>query len=133
LGLALVNPGGGFRTPVVTLKPFTSVADWPSGLVTVMFRDPTEALYKTVIFAVSRVPETNEHDKTLIPGPKLHVAPFRKFVPPRFTERLTCPIEPELGTEVDRVGAGVLVTVMVRTGGLGSVLPAVSVTVRDTV
>jgi hypothetical protein len=132
-GLTLANVGGGFKIPVVTLKPFTRVADCPSGLTTVMFLDPTEALYRTVMLAVSCVLETNEHEEILIPAPKSHDVPFTKFVPPRFTEILDCPWEPELGTEVDRVGAGVVVTVTVRTGGLGSVLPAESVTVREAV
>jgi hypothetical protein len=92
--------------------------------------DPTEALYKTVMSAVSCVLEASVHDQTVIPDPNEHVAPFRKFAPARFTDRCAWPCEPELGFELERAGGGVVVTVTVRTGGLGSVFPALSVTVR---
>src|SRR5580765_3390969 len=132
-GLRLVNAGGGFRTRVTTLNPLARFANCPSGLVTVTFLPPSAALYNTVIFAVNCELETNVHEDTVIPAPNEHVAPFRKFAPARFTVRFTCPCEPELGVAVVSVGGRLVVTVMVRTGGLGSVLPAESVTVSEAV
>src|SRR5215475_10402654 len=96
-----------------------------------MVLDPTEALYKTLTSAVIRVLDTSAHDQTVIPAPNEHVTPLRKFVPVKFTDMCACPCEPEFGLALASVGAGVVVTVIVRTGGLGFVLPAVSVTVRD--
>jgi len=75
--------------------------------------------------------DVNAHDQTVIPDPKEHVVPLKKFVPVRFTDICACPCEPVFGLTPVKVGAGTAVTVMVRTGGLGLVLPAESVTVSD--
>ncbi len=68
----------------------------------------------------------------MIPAPNEHDGAFRKFDPLSVTLRLVLPRAAELGLTLASAGAGEFATVMVRTGGLGSVFPALSVTVNVT-
>ena len=70
---------------------------------------------------------------TVVPAPKLQVGDDRKLLPVKVTLRLDFPCPPTLGLTAESTGAGAEVTLMVRTGGLGSVLPAESVTVNEAV
>ena len=56
-----------------------------SGLVTVTLREPTVALALMAMLAVSCVAELNVQELTVIPAPKLHVAPLWKLLPMRMT------------------------------------------------
>ena len=62
-----------------------------SGLVTVTLREPTVAPALIVMLAVSCVAELNVHELTVIPAPKLHVAPLWKLLPVRMTLVKFCP------------------------------------------
>ena len=73
------------------------------------------------------------HEVTLIPAPKLHAGPVKKLLPVSVTLRLVCDCLPEIGVAPLNVGAGAVVTVIVRVTGLGSVMPALSVTVSEAV
>ena len=84
LGVAEVKVGGG-PTNWVTEKPFWNTPFRPSGLVTTTERVPTVAVEGTVLFAASCVAELNVQELTVIPAPKLQVAPDWKFVPARVT------------------------------------------------
>ena len=70
---------------------------------------------------------------TVIPAPKLQAGELRKFDPARVTVRFVLPCVEVAGVTLERTGVGTVVTVIVRTGGLGSVLPALSVTVNEAV
>ena len=85
------------------------------------------------MLAVIFVDELKVHELMVIPAPKLHVGAARKFVPVRITLRFVLPCAAVLGLKLVSDGLGLVATVMVRTGGLGSVFPAVSVTVKATV
>jgi hypothetical protein len=73
--------GGGGGPPVVTVNPFVNVPVWLLGLVTVTVRVPTVAVELMVMLAVSCVAELNAHEFTVIPAPKLQVAPVWKLLP----------------------------------------------------
>lgn len=66
-----------------------------------------------------------------MPAPKLHVGEGRKLLPVSVTLKLDLPCPPTLGLTAESTGAGSVATVIVRTGGLGSVFPAESVTVNE--
>jgi hypothetical protein len=86
-----------------------------------------------LMFAVICVVELNVHELMLIPAPKLQLAPETNLLPVRTTFRFAWFCVPEFGLAVVKIGAGVFVTVIVRVLGLGSVIPALSVTVKETV
>ena len=67
------------------------VLAWVSGLVTVTLREPRVALALMAILAVSCVPELNVQELTVMPAPKLHVAPLWKLLPVRMTLLRFCP------------------------------------------
>ena len=79
----VMDPGTAF-----TVNAFGSVVLCPSGLVTVTLRVPIVAVFAMVIFAVNCEDELNVQELTVMPLPKLHVAPLRKFVPVKVTVRL---------------------------------------------
>jgi hypothetical protein len=70
---------------VVTEKPLVSVALWVSGLVTATLREPTVAVELMVVLAVSCVAELKVQEFTVIPAPKLQVAPLWKLPPEMMT------------------------------------------------
>lgn len=70
---------------------------------------------------------------TVMPEPKLHVGEGRKLVPVSVTLRFDFPWPPIVGLTAESTGAGSVATVIVRTGGLGSVFPVESVTVNEAV
>ena len=76
---------------VVTEKALERVLDWLSGLVTVTLRVPSVAVKLMVMLAVSCVAELNAHEFTVIPAPKLHVAPLWKLLPAITTLGKLCP------------------------------------------
>ena len=125
--------GAGFEIPCCTVKPFTSVELCPSGFVTMMLCAPVGAVPKMLIFAVICVPELKAHEFTLIPAPKLQLAPETNLLPVRTTLRFAWFCVPAFGLAAVNTGADVVVTVIVRVLGLGSVIPALSVTVNETV
>ena len=75
---------------VVTVKPLVRVLDWLSGLVTVTLRVPV-AVEVMVMLAVSCVAELNAQEFTVIPAPKLQVAPLWKLLPVMMTLGKLCP------------------------------------------
>ena len=133
LGLALVSVGGGLPPPACTVKPPVLVALCPSVLVTLTSRAPTAALPKILMLAVIFVEELKVQELPVIPAPKLHVGEARKLVPVSTTLKFEVPCVAALGLTAESVGAGELATVMTRVSGLGSVLPALSVTVKTAV
>jgi hypothetical protein len=70
---------------------------------------------------------------TVVPAPKLQLGELRKLLPVSVTVKLVWPCLALFGLTLESTGAGSLATVMVRVGGLGSVFPALSVTVNSTV
>ena len=76
---------------MATVKPLDNVPDWLSGLVTVTLREPTVALAPMLILAVSCVAELKAQEFTVIPAPKLHVAPLWKLLPVTITLVKFCP------------------------------------------
>src|SRR5262249_43161817 len=103
-----------------------------SGLVTVTLRVPTVALALMVMFAVSCVAELNVHELTVIPAPKLHVAPLWKLLPVRMKIGRVSSRAPVLGlTEVGGVGGGGAVTVKALVRVLACVSGLVTVTLRE--
>lgn len=123
---------GGLAVPVCTVNPFGSVPVCPSLFVIETLRGPAIALLTIFTLAVMLVGETYVHELTVTPGPRMHAAPLTKLAPVIAKLRLTLPCSPVFGPTLLTVGAGPLATVIVRTGGLGSVFPAVSVTFSDT-
>jgi hypothetical protein len=80
---------------------------WLSGLVTVTLRVPTVAVELMVMFAVSCVAELKVHEFTVMPAPKLQLAPLWKLLPVMITFGKLCPCAPELGlTELTDGGGG---------------------------
>src|SRR5437879_5642945 len=75
----------------VTVKPLVSVPVWLSGLVTATLRVPTVAVELMVMLAVSCVAELNAHEFTVMPAPKLQVAPLWKLLPVMMTLGKLCP------------------------------------------
>ena len=73
------------------MKPLVRVLACVSGLVTVTLREPTVALALMAMLAVSCVAELNVQELTVIPAPKLHVAPLWKLLPVRTTLVKFCP------------------------------------------
>ena len=76
---------------MVTVNPFVNVPVWLSGLVTVTLRVPTVAVELMVMLAVSRVAELNVQEFTVMPAPKLQVAPLWKLLPVMMTLGKLCP------------------------------------------
>jgi hypothetical protein len=70
---------------------------------------------------------------TVMPFPKLQLGLLRKLVPVRLMVSELLPCAPVFGLAPVRLGAAELATVIVRVGGLGSVFPALSVTVNTAV
>ena len=101
--------------------------------MTVTFRDPVAALLRILMFAVICVDELKVQELTTMPVPKLHFGEARKLLPLKVTTIFDFPCAPTLGLAAESTGAGCEATVMERTGGLGSVFPAESVTVNATV
>src|SRR6267143_2349982 len=92
---------------VVTVKPLVRVLDWLSGLVTVTLRVPSVAVELMVMLAVSCVAELKVQEFTVIPAPKLQVAPLWKLLPVITTLGRLCPSAPEFGlTELAEGGGG---------------------------
>ena len=75
----------------VTEKPLGRVLLWLSGLVTVTLRVPSVAVELIVMLAVSCVGELNAQEFTVIPAPKLQVAPLWKLLPVMMTLGKLCP------------------------------------------
>ena len=73
-GVTLVTVGAGF-TKAVTVNAAAALPVCASGLVTVTVRVPRVAARATVIFAERCVAFVKAHEFTVIPEPKLHVAP----------------------------------------------------------
>src|ERR1700687_3574268 len=76
---------------VVTVKPLVRVLLWLSGLVTVTLRVPSVAVKLIDTLAVSCAAELNPHEFTVIPAPKLQVAPLWKLLPVITTLGKLCP------------------------------------------
>jgi hypothetical protein len=77
----------------------------PSGFVTVIVRDPVEALPPIEMLAVRDELLLNDAELTVIPVPENEiVAPLTKFVPLIVTLKLLAPWLPELGTAPVTVG-----------------------------
>lgn len=133
LGLTLVIVGAGLELPACTVKLLFKVELCPSVLVTVTLREPVTALERILMFAVICVDEFWVQELTVMPEPKPHVGEGRKLLPDSVTLRLDFPCPPTVGLTAERTGAASEATVMVRTGGLGSVFPAESVTVNEAV
>ena len=76
---------------MVTVNPFVNVPLCVSGLVTVTLRVPTVAVELMVMLAVSCVAELKVHEFTVIPAPKLQVAPLWKLLPVMMTLGKLCP------------------------------------------
>src|SRR5436190_23507615 len=81
LGLTELTEGGGGGPAVVTVNPFVNMPVWLSGLVTATLRVPTVAVELMVMLAVSWVAELNVQEFTVMPAPKLQVAPLWKLLP----------------------------------------------------
>src|SRR6267142_1464226 len=90
----------------VTENPLVRVPVWLLGLVTVTLRVPTVAVELMVMLAVSCVAELNAQEFTVIPAPKLQVAPLWKALPVMMTLGKLCPCAPELGLTEPTVGGG---------------------------
>lgn len=125
--------GAELELPACTVKLLFKVELCPSVLVTVTLREPVTALERILMFAVIWVDEFWMQELTVMPEPKPQVGEARKLLPDSVTIRFDFPCPPTLGLTADRTGAACEATVMVRTGGLGSVLPAESVTVKEAV
>src|ERR1700747_3524963 len=97
LGLTELTVGGGGGPAAGTEKPLVSAPLCVSGLVTVTLRVPVVALALMEMFAVSCVAELNAQEFTVIPAPKLQVAPLWKLLPAMITLVRFCPCAPELG------------------------------------
>jgi hypothetical protein len=82
--VAEVTVGAG-SAAAVTEKPLVSVAFCVSGLVTVTLRAATVAVAEIDKLAVSCVALLKVQEFTVMPAPKLHVAPLWKLVPVRTT------------------------------------------------
>src|SRR5438445_13222232 len=91
LRLTGVAAVGGRGRLVVTVNPFVNVPVWLSGLVTATLRVPTVAVELMVMLAVSCVAELNVHELTVMPAPKLQVAPLWKLLPVMMTLGKLCP------------------------------------------
>lgn len=91
------------------------------------------ALVRILIFAVMLVGELYVQELVVVSVPRLHIGEVRKLLPVTFTTRFEVPCTPTFGLTLVTVGAADEDTVIVRVGGLGSVFPAVSVTVNATV
>ena len=76
---------------MVTVNPFVNVPVCLSGLVTVTLRVPTVAVELIDTLAVSCVAELNAHEFTVIPAPKVQVAPLWKLLPVITTLGKLCP------------------------------------------
>jgi hypothetical protein len=105
LGFTADTPGG-FATTAVTENPLVNVPTCASGLVTVTLRFPTVAPATMVRLAVILVLEVNAHEVTVMPAPKLHVAPLTKFVPLTATPLTDAPCAALFGLTEVTVGAG---------------------------
>ena len=90
---------------VVTVNAFAKVEICPSGLVTLTDRVPVAAEIEMLMFALNKLEELNEQELTVIPAPKLQVAPLRKFDPFRFTVNVD-PWLPEVGLIDVKLGGG---------------------------
>src|SRR6202165_2808301 len=75
----------------VTEKPLGRVPVWLSGLVTVTLRVPRVAVELMVMLAVSCAAELNVQEFTVMPAPKLQVAPLWKLLPVMTTLGKLCP------------------------------------------
>src|SRR5882724_7226827 len=95
VGFRLLSEGGG-SVACVTVNPLANVLLCVSGLVTVTLRVPVVAVPPMLRFAVSWLALLNTHEFTVIPVPKLQVAPLWKLLPARITLSV-CPCVPELG------------------------------------
>src|SRR6266581_247323 len=91
--------------PAITENPLLNVLLCASGLVTVTFRAPVVAVPEIVMLAVSCVALLNAHEVTVIPVPKLHVAPLWKLLPPSTTLN-ACPCTPLFGVALVKLGGG---------------------------
>src|SRR5882762_9023910 len=98
----------------VTENPLVRVLLWLSGLVTVTLRVPSVAVELMVMLAVSCVAELKVHEFTVIPAPKLQVAPLWKFVPTMTTLVRVWPCAPLIGVTEVMVGAGATAPVTVK-------------------
>ena len=76
-----LRTGGGGGPAVVTVKPLDKVLAWVSGLVTLTLREPMLAAEPMEMLAVSWVAELKVQEFTVIPAPKLQVAPLWKLLP----------------------------------------------------
>ena len=76
-----------------------------SGLVTVTLRVPVVVVEEIVTVAVSWLALLNVHEFTVIPAPKLQVAPLWKLLPVRATFSF-CFRVPEVGFSELKVGGG---------------------------
>ena len=90
----VVPLGGGGGAGAWT--PNDDVVLCPSGLATVTLRDPVVADAAIAMLAISCDAELNVQALTVMPVPKLHVAPLWKFVPEIVTLRF-CPCNPLFG------------------------------------
>src|SRR6202049_4649515 len=77
-----------------------------SGLVTVTLRAPAAAVAEIDRFAVSCVALAKAQEFTVMPAPKLHVAPFWKLIPLMITPVRLCPCAPVFGVTEVTVGGG---------------------------
>ena len=87
------------------VKPLVRLALWPFGLVTVTVRAPTVAAAEIVMLAVNCVDKLNAQELTVMPLPKLQVAPLWKLLPAIVTAG-ACPRVPFVGFSPLTVGAG---------------------------
>ena len=101
-----LTEGGGGGPAAVTVKPLLSVPLCVSGLVTVTLRVPVVAVELMVMFAVNCVEELKAQEFTVMPVPKLQVAPLWKLLPVMATFGKFCPCAPELGLTELTVGGG---------------------------
>ena len=85
MGLTELSVGGGGGPPEFTVKPLDKVLDCVSGFVTVTLREPRVAVAPMVMLAVSCMAELKVQEFTVIPAPKLQVAPLWKLLPVRMT------------------------------------------------
>src|SRR5689334_15185494 len=93
VGETLLSVGGGGGAARFTVNALERVPLCPSGLVTITLRVPAEALAAIAMLLVNCVAELKVHEFTVMPVPKLHVAPLAKLVPLITTFR-TCPCVP---------------------------------------
>src|SRR5262249_50613920 len=106
LGLTLLTPGAGVGA-LLTVNPLSRLPLCIPGFVTLTVRPPVAALAAIVMLAVSCVADLNVQLFTVIPLPKLHVAPLTKLLPVIPTLLSVCPTPPLLGLTLLTTGAGV--------------------------